>query len=129
MVGRSEATPLLARVYPNGLADVNHFHAAGGLAFMIGELLEAGLLHADTRTVAGIGLEMYTPEPKLDGDGGIRWEDGPGESHDRNVLRPKSDPVQPHGGPKFLTGNQGAAGTKISAVKPETQRLKRTAHP
>jgi phosphogluconate dehydratase len=115
----SEATPLLARVYPNGLADVNHFHAAGGLAFMIGELLEAGLLHADTRTVAGTGLEMYTREPKLDENGAIRWEDGPGESHDRNVLRPISDPFQPEGGLKFLTGNLGAAVIKISAVKPE----------
>ena len=115
----SEVTPLMARVYPNGLADVNHFHAAGGLAFMIGELLEAGLLHGDTRTVAGTGLEMYTREPKLDGDGAIRWEDGPRQSHDRNVLRPLSEPFQPQGGLKFLTGNLGASVIKISAVKPE----------
>jgi phosphogluconate dehydratase len=65
----------MARVYPNGLADVNHFHAAGGLGYMIGELLDAGLLHPDTRTVAGTGLARYTREPKL-GQDGLSWEDG-----------------------------------------------------
>ena len=73
----SDATPLMARVYPNGLADVNHFHAAGGLGFMIGELLGAGLLHPDTRTVAGDGLARYTQEPKLI-DGALVWDEGAG---------------------------------------------------
>jgi hypothetical protein len=71
----SAATPLMARVYPNGLADVNHFHAAGGLGYMIGELLDAGLLHPDTQTVAGTGLANYTKEPKL-ADGALTWADG-----------------------------------------------------
>ena len=71
----SDVTPLMARVYPNGLADVNHFHAAGGLGFMIGELLAAGLLHPDTRTVAGEGLARYTQEPKLI-DGALVWGEG-----------------------------------------------------
>jgi phosphogluconate dehydratase len=72
----SAATPLMARVYPNGLADVNHFHAAGGLAYVIGELLDAGLLHPDTKTVVGEGLADYTREPRLDGDR-ITYADGP----------------------------------------------------
>ena len=75
----SDATPLMARVYPNGLADVNHFHAAGGLGFMIGELLGAGLLHPDTRTVAGEGLARYTQEPKLI-DGALVWGEGARET-------------------------------------------------
>ena len=71
----SEVTPLMAKVYPNGLADVNHFHAAGGLGYMIGELLNAGLLHPDTRTVAGEGLELYTQEPKL-AEGRVTYANG-----------------------------------------------------
>ncbi len=86
-----DATPLMARVYPNGLADVNHFHAAGGLGFMIGELLDAGLLHPDTRTVAGDGLARYTQEPKLI-DGALVWEDGAGATLNDKILRPASDP-------------------------------------
>ncbi len=70
----SAVTPLMAKVYPNGLADVNHFHAAGGLGYMIGELLDAGLLHPDTRTVAGDGLALYAREPRLR-DGALVWED------------------------------------------------------
>src|SRR6056297_821446 len=81
----SAATPLMAKVYPNGLADVNHFHAAGGLGYMIGELLEAGLLHPDTTTVAGDGLALYTLEPRLK-DGGLVWEDGAGESQNDRIL-------------------------------------------
>jgi phosphogluconate dehydratase len=115
----SEVVPLLARVYPNGVADVNHFHAAGGLAFMIGELLGAGLLHPDTRTVVGDGLAAYTREPKLGPDGEIRWEEGAHASHDPSILRPASDPFQPTGGLKLLAGNLGAGIIKTSAVKPE----------
>ena len=114
----SDATPLLARVYPNGLADVNHFAAAGGLGFMIRELADGGLLHRDVRTVFGEGLEPYMVEAKLEGDAVIR-EPAPEKSHDEKVLAPVSSPFQPNGGLKMLTGNLGKAVIKISAVKPE----------
>src|SRR6056297_1250417 len=114
----SAATPLMAKVYPNGLADVNHFHAAGGLSYMIGELLEAGLLHPDTTTVAGDGLALYTREPRLK-DGGLVWQDGAGESQNDRILRPVSDPFQPTGGLKELKGNLGRSVMKVSAVAPE----------
>ena len=114
----SEVVPLMAKVYPNGLADVNHFHAAGGLAYMIGELLDAGLLHPDTRTVAGDGLALYTREPKLR-DGELIWEDGPHETGNEKILRPVSDPFQPTGGLRELTGGLGTAVMKVSAVAPE----------
>jgi phosphogluconate dehydratase len=116
----SAATPLMAKVYPNGLADVNHFHAAGGLAYLIGELLDAGLLHPDTATVAGDGLALYTKEPKLR-DGTLVWEDGPGTTLNDRILRPASDPFQPTGGMKRLAGNLGLGVMKVSAVKPEHQ--------
>lgn len=114
----SDITPLMARVYPNGLADVNHFHAAGGLGYMIGELLKAGLLHPDTRTVAGEGLEHYTAEPKLV-DGVLEWRPGAGASLNDRILRPASDPFQPTGGLKRLSGTLGTAVMKVSAVAPE----------
>ncbi|MEM8786989.1 MAG: phosphogluconate dehydratase [Pseudomonadota bacterium] len=114
----SDATPLMARVYPNGLADVNHFHAAGGLGFMIGELLDAGLLHPDTRTVMGDGLARYTQEPKLV-DGEIRWRDGTGDTLNDKILRPAGNPFQPTGGMKRLSGNLGTGVMKVSAVAPE----------
>jgi phosphogluconate dehydratase len=116
----SAATPLMAKVYPNGLADVNHFHAAGGLSFMIGDLLEAGLLHPDTATVAGDGLALYTKEPRLK-DGRLVWEDGAGASLNDRILRPASDPFQPSGGLRKLVGNLGLGVMKVSAVKPEHQ--------
>ena len=116
----SEVTPLLARIYPNGLADVNHFHAAGGLGFMIHQLLEAGLLHDDTQTVAGGGLELYTQEPKLK-DGQVVWEPGTTKSLNEKIVRPSTDPFQPTGGLKRLSGNLGNAVMKVSAVKPEHQ--------
>ncbi|WP_116133721.1 phosphogluconate dehydratase [Tropicimonas sp. IMCC34043] len=116
----SDATPLMARVYPNGLADVNHFHAAGGLGYMIGELLGAGLLHPDTRTVAGEGLARYTREPKLR-DGALVWEDGPEESLNDRILRPASNPFQASGGLKQLDGSLGRGVIKVSAVAPDRQ--------
>ena len=116
----SEVTPLLARVYPNGLADVNHFHAAGGLGYMIGELLGAGLLHDDTRTVAGTGLAHYTQEPKLK-DGELVWEAGTTKSLNDKIVRPAADPFAPTGGLKRLAGNIGEGVIKISAVAPEHQ--------
>ena len=114
----SEATPLLAKVYPNGLADVNHFHAAGGLAFMIDQLLHQGLLHPDTLTVAGDGLSHYTREPKLT-ETGLDWTDGPTETRNAKILRPASDPFQATGGMKQLSGNLGRGVMKVSAVAPE----------
>ena len=114
----AEVTPLLARVYPNGLADVNHFHAAGGLGYMIGQLLEAGLLHEDVTTIAGKGLQRYTQDPKLMDDQ-LDWVAGPTETLNDKILRPATDPFQPTGGLKRLDGSLGAAVTKVSAVKPE----------
>ena len=114
----SEATPLMAKVYPNGLADVNHFHAAGGLGFMIGNLLDAGLLHDDTKTVAGDTMADYRTEPKLS-DAGVVWEMGSGETLNAKILRPASDAFQPTGGMKQLTGNLGLGVRKVSAVAPE----------
>ncbi|MGL4311632.1 MAG: phosphogluconate dehydratase [Paracoccaceae bacterium] len=114
----SDAVPLMAKVYPNGLADVNHFHAAGGLGFMIGELLDAGLLHDDVVTVAGDGLARYAQEPKLK-DGRLVWEDGSGSTLNDKILRPAADPFQPVGGLKQLSGNLGRGVMKVSAVAPE----------
>jgi phosphogluconate dehydratase len=114
----SNVVPLMAKVYPNGLADVNHFHAAGGLGYMIGELLKAGLLHEDVSTVAGDGLHRYTEEPKLR-DGALVWEAGAGASLNDRILRPVSDAFQPHGGLQQLTGNLGRAVIKVSAVAPD----------
>jgi phosphogluconate dehydratase len=118
----SAATPLMARVYPNGLADVNHFHAAGGLGYMIGELLDAGLLHPDTQTVAGTGLAHYTREPKLDG-GSLTWVDGARQTLNDKILRPASDPFQKTGGLVDLEGNLGRAVMKVSAVAPERHAI------
>ncbi|OYX44276.1 MAG: phosphogluconate dehydratase [Rhodobacterales bacterium 32-67-9] len=111
----SGLVPLMAKVYPNGLADVNHFHAAGGLAYMMGELLGAGLLHPDVRTVAGDGLFRYTEEPVLN-DGVLGWRAGPRDSLNDRILRPAADPFATTGGLKELTGNLGRAVIKISAV-------------
>ncbi|ESE41007.1 phosphogluconate dehydratase [Shewanella decolorationis] len=112
----SDAVPLLARVYPNGHADINHFHAAGGMAFLIKELLDAGLLHEDVNTVAGFGLRRYTQEPKLL-DGELRWVDGPTVSLDTEVLTSVASPFQNNGGLKLLKGNLGRAVIKVSAVQ------------
>ncbi len=90
----SDVVPLMAKVYPNGLADVNHFHAAGGIGYMIGQLLDAGLLHPDAKTVAGDGLDLYRQEPKLL-DGRLDWQPGTQTSLNEKILRPVSDPFQP----------------------------------
>ncbi|MEM8555771.1 MAG: dihydroxy-acid dehydratase, partial [Pseudomonadota bacterium] len=110
--------PLMAKVYPNGLADVNHFHAAGGLGYMIGELLEGGLLHPDVETIAGSGLVRYTEEPVLSGDT-LAWRAGAKESQNEKILRPVKDAFQPTGGLKELNGNLGRGIMKVSAVAPE----------
>ena len=117
----SEVVPLLARVYPNGPADVNSFHQAGGMAFLIRDLLGAGLLHRDVTTVWGTGLDGYTQTPALAEDGTLAWSDGPAASRDEKVLRPTARPFSLEGGLKLLDGNLGRAVIKISAVKPEHQ--------
>jgi phosphogluconate dehydratase len=114
----SEITPLLCRIYPNGSADVNHFAAAGGTAFLIGELLDAGLLHADVNTVAGCDLTGYRRQPYLD-DGKLAWRSGVSASADVNVLRSAAQPFSIDGGLKVLDGNLGRAVIKVSAVKAE----------
>jgi phosphogluconate dehydratase len=114
----SKATPLLARVYPNGAADVNHFQAAGGMAFIIRELLKAGLVHEDVQTIAGPGLSLYAQEPFLE-DGVLKWREGATESLDTAIVRPISDPFSPEGGLRLMAGNLGRGVMKISAVKPE----------
>ncbi|QDH71459.1 phosphogluconate dehydratase [Marilutibacter alkalisoli] len=112
----SSVVPLLARVYPNGSADVNHFHAAGGLAFMIGSLLDAGLLHGDVETVAGPGLERYRVEPRVDGANGVAYAPAAPESADTAVLRPVAEPFRADGGLRVLHGNLGIGAIKVSAV-------------
>ncbi len=111
----SDATPLMARVYPNGLADVNHFHAAGGLGYMIGELLSSGHLHPDTMTVHGNGLQDYHAEPQLKG-GRLSWAKGATKSENEKILRPVTRPFCDDGGLKQLSGNLGRAVIKTSAV-------------
>ncbi|MEM7089004.1 MAG: phosphogluconate dehydratase [Pseudomonadota bacterium] len=116
----SAVVPLVARVYPNGLADVNHFHAAGGLGYTISTLLDDGLLHPDTLTVAGQGLHNYTKEPKLI-DGDLIWQDGTDHSLNERIVRSAKDPFQPTGGLSRLTGNLGTGVMKVSAVASEHQ--------
>ena len=117
----SAAVPLLARVYPNGKADVNHFHAAGGMGFLMRELLAAGLLHGDVTTIMGRGLSAYTTEPWLDPaqSGALAWRNVPAQSGDETVLRPVSNPFSADGGLRLLQGNLGRSVVKISAVASE----------
>jgi phosphogluconate dehydratase len=117
----SSVVPLLSRVYPNGTADVNQFHAAGGMAFITRELLSAGLLHGDTNTVAGKGLAAYTQEPWMDGDT-LRWREGTAETLDETILRPVSSPFETEGGIRLLQGNLGRGVIKISSV-PKDRRV------
>jgi phosphogluconate dehydratase len=114
----SDVVPLLARIYPNGSADVNHFHAAGGMGFLVRELLHAGLMHADVQTIAGVGLDAYTQEPWLSPEG-VAWRPAPIASGDTSVLRPASDPFCADGGLKLMRGNLGRSVIKTSAVKSE----------
>ena len=114
----SEIVPLIARVYPNGAADINHFHAAGGMSFVIKTLLENGLLHEDVNTIVGKGLNQYTKEPKLI-DGKLTWVDGQQKSLNDKILRPASEPFSDHGGLVILKGNIGRSVIKTSAVPEE----------
>jgi len=115
----SDHVPLLARVYPNGLADVNHFAAAGGMGFLIRELLDAGYLHEDVRTAWGEGLRAYAVEAGLGADGSVARIPAPQASGDEKVLAPANKAFQSNGGLRLLRGNLGNAVTKISAVRPE----------
>jgi phosphogluconate dehydratase len=103
-------------VYPNGSEDVNAFHAAGGMAYVVRELLDAGLAHEDVVTVAGGGLRLYQQEPFLE-DGKLVWREGAVQSLNLDILRPASDPFQPEGGMRLLQGGLGRAVIKTSAVK------------
>ncbi|MGE4407909.1 dihydroxy-acid dehydratase, partial [Pseudomonas sp.] len=120
MADLSEVVPTLTRVYPNGKADINHFQAAGGVALLVRELLDAGLLHEDVDTVMGRGLRRYAQEPFIDGDR-LVWRDGPVRSLDENVLRPVMRPFSAEGGLRVMRGNLGQGVMKISAVAPEHQ--------
>ncbi|WP_374585225.1 phosphogluconate dehydratase [Ideonella dechloratans] len=112
----SAVVPLLARVYPNGAADVNQFQAAGGPAFVIRELLQAGLMHPDVHTVVGEGLEAYGTLPGLSAQAEVVRAPVAAESGDTQVLRPASEPFSATGGLQLLTGNLGRAVIKVSAV-------------
>ncbi len=113
----SSAVPLIARVYPNGSGDVNHFHAAGGMGYVIRELIHAGLLHPDIMTVAGNDLADYGREPMLEDDR-LVWRDAPAVTADDTMLRPPSAPFSPDGGMRLVIGNLGRATFKTSAVDP-----------
>lgn len=118
----SSVVPLLSRVYPNGTADVNHFHAAGGLGFVMRELLDAGLVHEDVLTFRGQGLSTFLAEPFLQ-DGDLTWREASSASGDEDVLRPVARPFDPEGGVKLVKGNIGRAVVKASAVDPEYRRI------
>jgi phosphogluconate dehydratase len=118
MADISRVTPLLARVYPNGEADVNQFHAAGGMGFVVRELLDAGLAHADVMTIWGPGLPAYAREPFLDANR-LVWRDAPAKSLDEAILRPAEKPFSAEGGLKLLRGNLGRSVIKTSAVDPK----------
>ncbi|BCO19544.1 phosphogluconate dehydratase [Tenacibaculum sp. KUL152] len=112
----SNAVPLLTRIYPNGSADINHFVAAGGMSLLIRQLLDAGLLHNDVKTICGEGLDFYTKEPVLI-DGELEWRDGPTESLDKDVLATVEAPFKPDGGLSVLDGNLGRGVIKTSALR------------
>jgi len=114
----SEIIPLLTRMYPNGAADVNHFHASGGMAFVIRTLLENGLLHEDVMTIVGKGLNRYTQEPKINNHE-LVWTDGPIASLNESIVRPATNPFSDNGGIKILTGNIGRSVIKTAAVSEE----------
>ncbi|MDA7760389.1 phosphogluconate dehydratase, partial [Amylibacter sp.] len=118
----SKVIPLLAKVYPNGLADVNHFHAAGGLGLVITELLEANLLHSDTQTIMGTGLESYTKEPKII-NGELGWHSGVSSSLNSKIISTTSEPFQETGGLADLNGNLGSAVMKVSAVEKSRRKI------
>ena len=114
----SSVVPLLARVYPNGSADVNHFHAAGGLGFILTDMLNNGLLHEDVNTILGPGLRNFCKEPFIDNKR-LHWRDTPTTSLDEDILRPVARPFDAEGGLQLVSGNIGRAIVKVSAVDAE----------
>ena len=118
----SAEVPLLARVYPNGMADVNHFHAAGGLGYIIRQLLDAGMLHEDVQTILGSGLHRFCQEPMVE-SGELGWRDAQAESLDKDILRPVDDPFDKEGGLRVVEGTIGRAIVKVSAVSKEHHRI------
>ena len=122
----SDVVPLLAKIYPNGSADVNQFHAAGGMSFLIGELLEEGLLDGTALTVWGKNLFDYVLEPTLK-DNKLVWNKPNLKSYDKNILRNVREPHQKNGGLKILQGNIGKGVIKISAVELHHQKIKASA--
>ncbi|TXN19580.1 phosphogluconate dehydratase [Methylobacterium sp. WL9] len=121
----SGAVPLIARVYPNGSGDVNHFHAAGGMSYVISSLIDAGMLHDDILTVSGTTLRDHARDPKLSGqdDNGLVYDDAVADSLDDTMLRKPANPFQPDGGMRLVTGNLGRATFKTSAVTPERRTI------
>ncbi|HEX5127794.1 MAG TPA: phosphogluconate dehydratase [Rhodocyclaceae bacterium] len=115
----SRSVPQLAKVYPNGSADVNQFHDAGGMAYLICSLLDAGFLHDDVMTIAGQGLARYAQTPVLDEQNRLTWQNAPAQSGDEAILVPVDKAFRADGGLRLLEGNLGRAVVKISAVKPE----------
>lgn len=119
----SKAVPLITRIYPNGSADINHYHAAGGMALLFKQLLDAGMLHNDVNTICGHGLDQYTKEPCLK-DGELIWTDGPQSSHDLDVFATVEKPFKPDGGLSVLEGNLGRGVMKTSALRPGKTHIK-----
>ena len=119
----SRAVPLLARVYPNGEADVNAFHQAGGMAYLVKELRSAGLVNEDVKNIMGEGIASYEKVPSLNEDGNAVWEHTAGESKDDSILRPATSPFDTEGGLRLLSGNLGQAVIKVSAVDPKYRVL------
>ena len=123
----SDVVPLITRMYPNGAADVNHFHASGGMGFVIHTLLENNLLHEDVHTILGKGLKKYTQEPKIENKQ-LVWKEGAKESLNKSIIRPVNDPFSEHGGIKILQGNIGRAVIKTAAVSEEHLVIEAEAH-
>ncbi len=119
----SSCVPLLARIYPNGSADVNHFHAAGGMGFLVAQLIKGGYVHADVPTLLGDGLQAFAQEPWLSPQG-LSWRAAPEVSGDEDVLRPLERPFSPEGGLRVLQGNAGRSVIKVSAVKPQHRKVR-----
>ena len=118
----SDVIPLITRMYPNGAADVNHFHAAGGMSYVISTLLENGLLHENVTTILGLGLQRYTQEPKIETNR-LVWVDGPKESLNKSIIRSASEPFSKDGGIKILQGNLGRAVIKTAAVESDHRKI------
>ena len=118
----SDVVPLIASVYPNGAGDINYFHAAGGMPFVIRELLGAGLAHGDILTVYGKSLAEGAQEPVMEGEE-LVWKPAAAQSRDDTLLKPATDPFRKDGGLALLQGNLGRATMKVSAVDPERHTI------